>query len=134
MKDNNSVRTGIYIDKNLLARCDENICRTNAGSRSEFISDAIEMYLSGLNSKETSKILTPALESVIGGKIATTENHIARVLFKQSVEIAMMMHVVTGAFQIDKDNLDRLRGMCVDEVSRLGGKLKFEDAVRIQKG
>ena len=134
MKDNNSVRTGIYIDKNLLARCDENICRTNAGSRSEFISDAIEMYLSWLNSKETSKILTPALESVIGGKIATTENHIARVLFKQSVEIAMMMHVVTGAFQIDKDNLDRLRGMCVDEVSRLGGKLKFEDAVRIQKG
>ena len=134
VKDNNSVRTGIYIDKNLLARCDENISRTNAGSRSEFISDAIEMYLSWLNSKETSKILTPALESVIGGKIATTENHIARVLFKQSVEIAMMMHVVAGAFQIDKDNLDRLRGMCVDEVSRLGGKLKFEDAVRIQKG
>ena len=134
MKDNNSVCTGIYIDKNLLARCDENISRTNASSRSEFISDAIEMYLSWLNSKETSKILTPALESVIGGKIATTENHIARVLFKQSVEIAMMMHVVAGAFQIDKDNLDRLRGMCVDEVSRLGGKLKFEDAVRIQKG
>ena len=125
--------TGIYIDRNLLARCDENISRTNASSRSEFISDAIEMYLSWLNSKETSKILTPALESVIGGKIATTENHIARVLFKQSVEIAMMMHVVAGAFQIDEDNLDRLRGMCVDEVSRLGGKFKFEDAVRIQK-
>ena len=83
MKNNNSIRTGIYIDRNLLARCDENISRTNASSRSEFISDAIEMYLSWLNSKETSKILTPALESVIGGKIATTENHIARVLFKQ---------------------------------------------------
>ena len=70
---------------------------------------------------------------MIGGKIATTENHIAHVIFKQSVEIAMMMHVIAGAFQIDEDNLDRLRGMCVDEVSRLGGKFKFEDAVRIQK-
>ena len=77
--------------------------------------------------------LTPALESVIGGKIATTENHFAREHFKLNVEIAMMMHVVAGAFQIDEDNLDRLRGMCVDEVSRLGGKFKFEDAVRIQK-
>ena len=134
MKDNNSVRTGIYIDKNLLDRCDENISRTNASSRSEFISDSIEMYLSWLNSKETSKILTPALESVIGAKIAVTENHIARVLFKQSVELAMMMHVVAGAFEIDEDNLERLRGMCVDEVSRLCGRFKFEDAVRIQKG
>ena len=133
MQSKNNVRVGIYIDKNLLDRCDENIARTNAASRSEFISDAIELYLSWLVSKDTSRVLTPALESVIGGKIATTENHIAHVIFKQSVEIAMMMHVIAGAFQIDEDNLDRLRGLCVDEVSRLGGKFKFEDAVRIQK-
>ena len=91
------------------------------------------MSINLLKKKNYSDLLTPAFESVVGGKIATTENHIARVLFKQSVEIAMMMHVVAGAFQIDEDNLDRLRGMCVDEVSRLGGKFKFEDAVRIQK-
>ncbi len=134
MKTKNSARVGIYIDKRLLDRCDENLSNTNAKSRSEFISDAIEMYLSWLASRDTSKVLTPALESVIGAKIATTENHIARVIFKQSVEIAMMMHVIAGAFEIDEDNLDRLRGLCVDEVSKLGGRFKFDDAVRIQKG
>ena len=134
MREKNNTRVGIYIDQNLLDRCDENLSKTNARSRSEFISDAIEMYLSWLASKDTSKVLTPALENVIGAKIATTENHIARVIFKQSVEIAMMMHVIAGAFQIDEDNLDRLRGLCVDEVSKIGGRFKFEDAVRIQKG
>ena len=123
----------MYIDKYVLDDIESAIPETNCLSRNEFIAEAIRFYITFLKKKNYSDLLTPAFESVVGGKIATTENHIARVLFKQSVEIAMMMHVVAGAFQIDEDNLDRLRGMCVDEVSRLGGKFKFEDAVRIQK-
>ena len=131
MREKTSI--GLYIDKNVLDDIESAIPETNCLSRNEFIAEAIRFYITFLKKKNYSDLLTPAFESVVGGKIATTENHIARVLFKQSVEIAMMMHVVAGAFQIDEDNLDRLRGMCVDEVSRLGGKFKFEDAVRIQK-
>ncbi len=131
MREKTSI--GLYIDKYVLDDIESAIPETNCLSRNEFIAEAIRFYITFLKKKNYSDLLTPAFESVVGGKIATTENHIARVLFKQSVEIAMMMHVVAGAFQIDEDNLDRLRGMCVDEVSRLGGKFKFEDAVRIQK-
>ena len=131
MREKTSI--GLYIDKYVLDDIESAIPETNCLSRNEFIAEAIRFYITFLKKKNYSDLLTPAFESVVGGKIATTENHIARVLFKQSVEIAMMMHVVAGAFQIDEDNLDRLRGMCVDEVSRLGGKFNFEDAVRIQK-
>lgn len=131
MREKTSI--GLYIDKYVLDDIESAIPETNCLSRNEFIAEAIRFYITFLKKKNYSDLLTPAFESVVGGKIATTENHIARVLFKQSVEIAMMMHVVAGAFQIDEDNLDRLRGMCVDEVSRLGGKFKFEDAVQIQK-
>lgn len=131
MREKTSI--GLYIDKYVLDDIESAIPETNCLSRNEFIAEAIRFYITFLKKKNYSDLLTPAFESVVGGKIATTENHIARVLFKQSVEIAMMMHVVAGAFQIDEDNLDRLRGMCVDEVSKLGGKFKFEDAVRIQK-
>ena len=78
--------------------------------------------------------MTPALESVIAGKIGDTENRLARVLFKQGVELAMLMHVVAAANDIREQDLDALRKLCVDEVSRLGGKYKFDDAVRFQKG
>ena len=131
MREKTSI--GLYIDKYVLDDIESAIPETNCLSRNEFIAEAIRFYITFLKKKNYSDLLTPAFESVVGGKIATTENHIARVLFKQSVEIAMMMHVIAGAFQIDEDNLDRLRGLCVDEVSRLGGKFKFEDAVRIQK-
>ena len=132
--ENNSVRAGIYIDKELLHKCDEAIRKTNARSRSEFIADAIEMYIAWLDSKDMSKVLTPALESVIGAKILDTENRLARVLFKQGVELAMLMHVVAANSDVDQSDLNDLRKLCVEEVSRLSGRYKFDDAVKFQKG
>lgn len=131
--ENDSIRTGIYISRNLLKLCDENMPKTNVSSRSEFISNAIEMYIAWLNSKENSKILTPALESVIGAKIAGTENRIARLLFKLSVETAIMMNIVAASNDIDRESLDRLRISCVKEVKRLNGNFTFEDALDWQK-
>ena len=81
--DNDSKRIGLYINQDLLNTCDNAISITNATSRSEFISDAIEFYIAWLNSKNVSRVLTPALESVISSKILDTEDRLARVLFKQ---------------------------------------------------
>ena len=132
--DNDSKRIGLYINQDLLKTCDNAISRTNATSRSDFISNAIEFYIAWLDSKNTTKILTPALESVIGSKILDTEDRIARVLFKQGVELAMLMHVVSAINDITESQLKELRKICVEEVKRNSGKYKFEDAFRFQKG
>lgn len=132
--DNDSKRIGLYINQDLLKTCDNTISRTNATSRSDFISNAIEFYIAWLDSKNTTKILTPALESVIGSKILDTEDRIARVLFKQGVELAMLMHVVAATNDITESQLKDLRKICVEEVKRNSGKYKFEDAFRFQKG
>ena len=132
--DNDSKRIGLYINQDLLKTCDNAINRTNATSRSDFISNAIEFYIAWLDSKNTTKILTPALESVIGSKILDTEDRIARVLFKQGVERAMLMHVVAATNDITESQLNDLRKICVEEVKRNSGKYKFEDAFRFQKG
>lgn len=132
--DNTSKRIGLYINQDLLKACDNAISRTNATSRSDFISNAIEFYIAWLDSKNTTKILTPALESVIGSKILDTEDRIARVLFKQGVELAMLMHVVSATNDITESQLKELRKICVEEVKRNSGKYKFEDAFRFQKG
>lgn len=128
-----AIRTGIYIDKELLNRADEAIRKTSARSRSEFVSEALEFYIAWLHSEETSRVLTPALESVISGRIGDTENRIARVLFKQSVELAMLMHVVAATHSVRPEDLEALRKMCVGEVSKVNGKFHFDDAVRMQK-
>ena len=134
MQENNNNRIGVYINNELLARCDAAMEKTNAESRSEFIRDAIEHYIAVLNMKESSRVLTPALESVIGSKIALTEDRISRILFKLGVEVAMMSNILAATHNINEDSLSALRRFCTNEVAAIGGKYTFEDAVEFQKG
>ena len=133
-KNNNNNRIGVYINNELLARCDAAMEKTNTDSRSEFIREAIEHYIAVLNTKESSRVLTPALESVISSKIALTEDRISRLLFKLGVEIAMMSNIIAATHDIDEDSLSALRRFCTNEVAAIGGKYSFEDAVEFQKG
>lgn len=133
-ENNNSNRIGVYINNELLARCDAAMEKTNTDSRSEFIREAIEHYIAVLNMKESSRVLTPALESVIGSKIALTEDRISRLLFKLGVEVAMMSNIIAATHDIDEDSLSALRRFCTNEVAAIGGKYSFEDAVEFQKG
>ena len=133
-ENKNGNRIGVYIGDDLLARCDAAMEKTNADSRSEFIREAIEHYIAVLNMKESSRVLTPVLESAIGGKIALTEDRISRILFKLGVEVAMMNNILAATHNIDEDSLSALRRFCTNEVAAIGGKYSFEDAVEFQKG
>lgn len=126
-------RIGLILSSNLLKRCDSSVGLDNSRSRSEFVCNALEFYIAWLNNGTNHKVLTPALESVIGAKIKDTENRISRALFKQGVEVAMMMHVIAASHNISQTALEDLRKMCIDEVSRNGGRYSFDDAVRFQK-
>lgn len=126
--------TGVYTDTDTLSRIAAALPAANCRTRNEFINKAVRFYLSYLDSKEDAQFLTPALESVIGARIADTENRLARVLFKQGVELAMLMHVVAATNDVRTEDLNKLRKICVDEVSRVSGRYSFEDAVRFQNG
>ncbi len=126
-------RIGIIMSSDLLERCNGSVGMDDSKSRSEFVCNAVEFYIAWLNNGTNHKVLTPALESVVGAKIKDTENRLARVLFKLGVEVAMMMHVVAATNNIPLTEIEKLRKMCVDEVSRNSGRYTFEDAVRFQK-
>ena len=130
----NSSRIGVYIGADVLARCDAAMEKTNADSRSEFIRDALEHYIAVINMQESSRVLTPALESVIGSKIALTEDRINRIVFKLGVEVAMMNNILASTHNIDPDSMEALRRYCTDEVASIGGKYQLEDAVEFQAG
>ena len=132
MKDKKTF--GIYLDEAVIGDMEQAMQRTNCSSRNEFIVEAIRFYIAHLQRRDYSDILTPAYESVINARIADTEERIARVIFKQAVELSMMMHVVAATNDISENKLGELRRQCVAELSRINGACKFEDAVRYQKG
>ena len=105
-------------------------CKT----RSEFIEKAIHFYCGFLTAEEYKTYLPEVVISIIESAIDGFENRVASLLFKMAVEINMMLHVTAANSEIDEETLSELRGLCVEEVQRLQGKISFDDALKFQKG
>ena len=61
-------------------------------------------------------------------------NRISKLMFKWSVELNMMMHIVAAHFKDDVSDLRALRGYSADEVKRTYGNISFDTALDIQRG
>ena len=134
MDKNKGKRIGLYISEELLDQCDAAVEKSDADSRSEFICDAIMHYIAVINMVDNSRVLTPALESVIGSKIALTEDRINQMLFKVAVELAMQNHLTAGRYRYEDDYLDGLRDYCVQEVKALNGRMDLKEIQKAYEG
>ena len=106
----------------------EDDCR----SQSEYIEKAIKFYLAYKITEQKDSFLPSAFLSEIRGILSESDHRHASMLFKLSVEMAMLMNIVAATQEIDKLTLERLRGECVKEVKRLNGTFSMEDAVNWQ--
>ena len=134
MENKNGKRIGVYISEELFDQCDAAVEKSGADSRSEFICDAIMHYIAVINMAENSRVLTPALESVISSKIALTEDRINQMLFKVAVELAMQNHLTAGRCRYEDDDLDGLREYCVQEVKALNGRMDLKEIQKAYEG
>ena len=108
--------------------------RDNCRTQNEFIEKAIRFYAGYLSGQEAAAYLPSALAQVLRGTVRDTENRICRLLFKQAVELDMVMNVLAAGMEIDGEQLNSLRGRCVQNVKKTNGSVTLEDAVQYQKG
>ncbi|HBR08029.1 MAG TPA: hypothetical protein DD735_03905 [Clostridiales bacterium] len=125
-------RTAIWLYPETMDRLDSWLEKDNCKSRSEFMEKALSFYMGYLGTEDTSTYLSKALLTSIQGTLQTAENRMASNLFRLTVEISMMMHLLATTLDITDEELRRLRGRCVDDVKRTKGKIKLDDAVEFQ--
>lgn len=106
----------------------------NCSNRSIYIEKAIRFYTGYVASNKSKDYLSVAVSDSVERTIGNFENRMAKMLFKYSVELAIMMNVIAAYHQVDKPEIDKLRGQCVEEVKRTRGKFTFSDAMEWQHG
>ncbi|WP_066085784.1 hypothetical protein [Sedimentibacter sp. MB31-C6] len=106
----------------------------NCKSRSEFIDKALSFYMGYLVSEDTTGYLSKLLISAIQGILKETENRNSNNLFRLSVEMNMMMHILAAGLEISDEELRSLRGRCVQQVKKTRGKVSMEEAIKFQQG
>lgn len=105
----------------------------NMKNHTEFVAEAVDFYIGYLSSKGSTAFLSETLLGAMQGTLQNTENRVANNLFRLSVEISMMMHLLAANLDIPDDELRGLRGRCVAEVKKTKGKITFDHAVEFQQ-
>lgn len=127
-------RYAIYVKTDTIEKADRLTKIDGAKSRSEFIENAINFYAGFVSANDCLDYYPAVIVSAVKGAMDSFENRISSLVFKQSVELAMLMNIMAATYNVDEDTLYKLRAKCVSEVKRLNGRISFEDVVRYQKG
>lgn len=131
--ENTKKRTALWLYPEVMSDMDRNLDLAETKNRSEFIEKAILFYLGYLKTGDASQFLSTALRSSLEGAVKGKEERMANNLFRLSVETSMMMHLLATAVDVDEEELQQLRGRCVQEVKQNKGKVKIEDAIDFQQ-
>ena len=127
------VRAGIYVEKEILNQADGLLETANVRSRNEFVEEALKFYIGYLLAGKAEDYFLQSLSSVLIGTVQDSENRLARMDFKMAVELAKLSQVIAYTHDVDEESLNKLHAKCVNEVQRINGTIKFEDAYRYQK-
>ena len=126
-------RFQLWLKPSVLDMADKLYEDDNCGSRSEFIEKAIQFYAGYLYAQKSQDYMPKVITSTLKGMVAENSNQISRVLFKMAVAQAITMNVVAATCGISREQIDKLRGVCVSQVKRSNGAYSFEDAYDFQK-
>ena len=123
----------LWISKDTIEKAKKHYKDDNCSSASEFIEKAILFYLGYLSSQENQDYLAQVIPATVKGILDESENRMRRLLFKMAVELAVIENILAAVCEVDRQELKRLRGQCVEEIKRTNGMISFEQALQWQK-
>ena len=106
----------------------------NCSAHNEYIEKAIRFYSGYLDTQRADSYLPRVLSDVLEGKLGTLGSRIGKLLFKLAVELHVSSNFIASNADADLDTVEKIRGRCVKEVKQVNGEIKFEDALKYQKG
>ena len=134
-KENQEVkrRFQLWVMPTTLELADQYYRSDNCSSASEFIEKAILFYLGFIFSQENQDYLADVIPATVKGMVDESSNRMGRLLFKMAVELAVIENILAAVCEVDRQELKRLRGQCVEEIKRTNGIISFEQALQWQK-
>ncbi len=94
---------------------------------------ALRFYCGYVRTRDDQCFLPSTLSDILEGTLGVMANRIGRLLFKQSVELGILSHIIAADTDVDQATLQRLRGRCVNDVKKTNGQIEFKDILQFQR-
>ena len=133
MSHENKQKFALWIHPEVLKKVEKVYREADCRSTSEFIEKAVDFYYGFVTADNYKTYLPNVVISTLKSIVAESDTRQNRMIFKLAVEVAILENLIALQEDIDPLAMERLRGECVQEVKRLNGSFKFEDALEWQK-
>ena len=131
-EEKSKVRKAFYIEEDILEQVDSLLQQADVKSRNEFLNQALKFYIGYLTSAKIENHMLSSISSVMHATVKDSENRMARAMFKLAVETSKLANVIAYSQEIDEESMGKLHVRCMEEVKRINGAVKFEDAYEYQ--
>ena len=125
-------KMAVYFHPQTIKKIEQEYKEDNCASKTEFIEKAVKFYIGYLRQEEVN-YLSPMITETVKAQIKGTEQRLARLLFKVTVELGKLFHMTAALNDVDDEILKSLHAMCVTEVRKINGIIDYEDAVDYQQ-
>ena len=127
-------RCTVWLTKEAVRKSDAGMVQEELPTRSDYIEQAIHFYAGHLAMERNTDYIARAIHESISGTVKTSENRLARLLFKIAVEMAKLEQMLATINEMDEETLRRLHLRCVKAVKKINGIIRMEVAVKFQRG
>lgn len=97
-------------------------------SRNRVIEEAVAFYFAYMTSEINQDFLCAVYGRKVEGIIGNNTDRIARLLFKEAVEMNLLTRLIASNFNIDKMTYDKMRKTAVEDAKATKGIISIYDA------
>ena len=116
----------LYLTPEMKARLERRYTEDGSRSLTGFIENAINFYLDYLSANSAGMFLPSSVQSYLDGRLDQFEDRMASLLYKQAVELDMVISILADCVNLDEAYLRTKRAESAARVKTLNGHLQLE--------
>ena len=120
----------LYLTPEMKARLERHYMEDGSCSLTGFIENAINFYLDYLSANTAGMFLPSSVQSYLDGRLDQFEDRMAVLLYRQSVELDMVMSILADCVNLDEEYLRRKRAESVANVKKFNGRMRLEQLAK----
>lgn len=132
MSRENKDRLALRMQPETRQKIDQWYAASGCRSMNQFVEQTVNFYADHL-SLEANSSLPRAVSSALDGRLGMFENRLSSLLYKQAVELDMVMGILADSYDFTAEEMRRRRADSVRNVKQTNGRLSFGQKIRTEE-
>lgn len=127
----NKDRLALRMKPETRRKIDQWCAASGCRSMNQFVEQAVNFYADHL-SLEANNSLPRAVSSALDGRLGMFEDRLSSLLYKQAVELDMVMGILADSYEFTEEEMRRRRADSVRNMKQTNGRLSLEQKVHTE--